>query len=374
MAAEYSRELSVKVLAGMNRLARLGFKQGGVPGYGLRRMLVSAAGLLKQELASGERKSIATDRVILIPGPADEVQCVRNIYKMLVSDKLSVHAITRELINNRVQYIGRSKWTPHAVDMILTQPKYAGYHAFGRTSSKLYTPIVKLPKSKWILTPGAFEPIVDHAMFVAAQRTLQSRTINQSNKELLDRLRALLASEGRLSLRLIQNSATLPSNSTYLHRFGSLRRAYELIGYGRSEQFGPIDLRRRTRALRDELISEIATLFPNDVSVVRRGGKWRSQLRMASGSIVSVLVARSLQPWKSVRWRVNVMPHEHGYVTLLARLKEDNCSFLDFHILPNIDRQIDISLTDPWLNRGRPLSDLLAFCVVAARVGETRMI
>src|SRR4029077_16411235 len=41
MAGEYSRELGVKVLDGQRRLAHLGFKQGGVPGYGLRRMLVS---------------------------------------------------------------------------------------------------------------------------------------------------------------------------------------------------------------------------------------------------------------------------------------------------------------------------------------------
>src|ERR1700684_2097521 len=92
MAAEFSRELGVKVLAGQERLARLGFKQGGMPGYGLRRMLISASGVPKQELASGERKSIATDRVILVPGPVHEVQCVRDIYKMLLSDKLSVRS------------------------------------------------------------------------------------------------------------------------------------------------------------------------------------------------------------------------------------------------------------------------------------------
>jgi DNA invertase Pin-like site-specific DNA recombinase len=33
MAGEYSRELGVKVLAGLKRLARLGFKRGGCPGY-----------------------------------------------------------------------------------------------------------------------------------------------------------------------------------------------------------------------------------------------------------------------------------------------------------------------------------------------------
>src|ERR1700720_567903 len=50
MAAEYSRELGVKVLAGQKRLAGLGFKQGGMPGYGLRRMLISSERASKQEL------------------------------------------------------------------------------------------------------------------------------------------------------------------------------------------------------------------------------------------------------------------------------------------------------------------------------------
>jgi hypothetical protein len=289
---------------------------------------------------------------------------------MLVSDKLSVHAITRELIKNRVEYIRSSKWTPHAVDSILTQPKYAGYHVFGRTSSKLYTPIVRLPKSRWILTPGAFEPIIDLAQFVAAQRILQSRTINQSDEELLDRLRALLASQGRLSPRLIKNSVDVPSISTYVHRFGGLRRAYELIGYG-SSQFGPIDLRRRTHALREQLMSQIVAMFPNEVSVVRRGGKWRGQLRLTNGSIVSVLIARSVRVWKeTVRWRVVPVLHECCHVTLLARLDEDNHSFLDFHVLPGVDRirRFDLRLTDGWLNRGQLLIDLCAFCEIAAQM------
>ena len=109
MAGEYRRELGVKVLAGQKRLARLGFKQGGSPGYGLRRLLLSAAGIPRQELASGQRKSIATDRVVLIPGPADEVQVVQEIYRMLVSEKLSPYAIARELNRRRVTYVGDSE-------------------------------------------------------------------------------------------------------------------------------------------------------------------------------------------------------------------------------------------------------------------------
>ena len=40
MAAEYARELSNKVFAGQCRLIRLGFRQGGPAGYGLRRMRI----------------------------------------------------------------------------------------------------------------------------------------------------------------------------------------------------------------------------------------------------------------------------------------------------------------------------------------------
>jgi DNA invertase Pin-like site-specific DNA recombinase len=371
MAAEFSRELGVKVLAGQKRLALLGFKQGGMPGYGLRRMLISADRSPKQQLAPGERKSIATDRVILVPGPADEIQVVRDIYRMLISEKRTVHAIARELNQGGVEYDGKSKWDYQAVYAVLSHPKYAGCHVFGQTSSKLYTPVVRLPKSAWVLTPGAFEPVVDQASYSEAQRILQGRTINQSNQELLIRLRELLASEGRLSLKLIQNCLAVPSPSTYRHRFGSLRRAYELIGYGRADQFGPIDVRRRTQALRDQLIGDIAAMFPDDVSVVRRGGRWRSQLRMKNGWIVSALVARSVKVWKgAVRWRVDPVPNEIRNVTLLARLDEGNRSFLDFHVLPGVDRarRFDLRLRDAWLNHGQRLSDLVEFYDVATKL------
>jgi DNA invertase Pin-like site-specific DNA recombinase len=370
MAGEFSRELGVKVLAGQQRLARLGFKQGGMPGYGLRRMLVSADGTAKQQLAAGERKSIATDRVVLVPGPAAEVRVVQEIYRMLLIEKLSVYSIARELNRRGIAYLGASDWDYAAVYGILTSPKYAGQHVFGRTSRRLFTPPVRMARSEWVLTPGAFQPIVDPAMASAAQSVLENRTINKSDDELLASLRTLLASQGRLSLRLIKKSSDTPSPSTYRHRFGSVRRAYELIGYGHPDQFGPIDLRRQTQALRDELIVQIATMFPADVFVMRPGGRWRTKLRMKSGLMVSVLIGCSVKTWKqSIRWRIDPVGLECKFVTLLARLKEENCSFLDFHVFPKMDRtkRFYVSLTDHWLNHGHLLNDLNAFREVVAR-------
>ena len=375
MAGEYSRELGVKVLAGLKRLALLGFKQGGMPGYGLRRMLVSPAGVPKQELASGERKGIATDRVILVPGPAHEVQCVNDIYRMLVSEKRTVYAIACELNRGGVAYIGGAKWDYQGVYNVLIHPTYAGCHVFGRTSSRLYTPTVKLPKSEWIFKHGAFEPIIDPVTFAEAQKILEDRTFNKTDEELLDSLRSLLASERRLSLTLIQNSADAPSPSTYRNRFGSVRRAYEMIGYGHPDQFGPFEMRRRTQALREELVAKIVSIFPKEISIVRRGGRWRSRLRLSSGLIVSVLVARSVRAWKeTLRWQIDPVQHESKFTTLLARLDASNCSILDLHVFPNIDRQkrFHISLNDSWLNRGKGLSDLSRLCEVVARVRLTQ--
>lgn len=186
MAGEYSRELGVKVLDGQRRLARLGFKQGGLPGYGLRRMLISSDGQPKQLLSFGERKSTATDRVILIPGPTDEVQVIKDIYRMLISEGLTVYGIATELKQRGVRYTKDSDWDYQAVFGILTHPKYVGCHVYGRTSCRLYTPSVKLPKSDWILRQGAFEPLVDEATFLGAQRILSDRTFNKSDQELLE--------------------------------------------------------------------------------------------------------------------------------------------------------------------------------------------
>jgi DNA invertase Pin-like site-specific DNA recombinase len=72
MAGEYSRELSVKVFKGQCKLIEQGFRQGGLAGFGIRRMLVDQNGNPKGHLKIGECKSIQTDRVILVPGPMRE--------------------------------------------------------------------------------------------------------------------------------------------------------------------------------------------------------------------------------------------------------------------------------------------------------------
>jgi len=175
-------------------------------------------------------------------------------------------------------------------------------------------------------------------------------------------------------LRVVQNAPDTASPSTYRKRFGSLRRAYELIGYGRAADFGAIDLRRRTQAMRENLIAQIQAIFPNQISIVRRGGRWRSRLRLRNRGI-SVLISRPFRPWKTTtRWLVDPIRNERNFVTLLARLNVSKDAFLDFYILPNMDRRkrFSIGLRDAWLNRGECLSELSQFCEVIDRMNSAR--
>jgi DNA invertase Pin-like site-specific DNA recombinase len=370
MAGEYSRELGVKVHAGHKRLAELGFKQGGAPGYGLRRMLVSSDRVPKQQLARGECKSIATDRVILVPGPPQEVQCVQDIYRMLLSEGRTVRAIAGELNRRGIPYVNGADWDHFAVQAILSHPKYMGCHVYGRTAQRLCAPAVKKPTSEWTVTPGSYEPLVDSATFRQAQQVLLRRTINKSDEELLEGLRSLLVEKGRLSLALVDGS-DLPSPSTYADRFGSMSQAYELVGYCRAGSASMLDMRRRTQALHEEMIGQLVKLFPKQLTVVQHATRWRKRMRTRTGRHVSVLVARAIRPWEDeIRWRVDPVLKERRFVTLLVRLDIENKSVQDFYMLPKIDRRtrFTVRINDKWLCTGEHLESLSEFPCALSRL------
>jgi DNA invertase Pin-like site-specific DNA recombinase len=149
MAAEYSRELSVRTYAGLRRAAEEGFWTGSVAGYGFRRVLIGADGRVKQVLQDGEQKNLRTDRVRLVVGPAEEMRIVHLIYKMLVEDGLRPAEILRQLHKRGATYYGRS-WSFYTVRQVLTQPKYCGVLVWGRTESKLRTPPKRASPEQWI--------------------------------------------------------------------------------------------------------------------------------------------------------------------------------------------------------------------------------
>jgi len=154
MAGEYSRELSTKVYQGACRLIRMGFKQGGSAGFGLRRALIDQNRQHKGVLKMGEHKSIQTDRVILTPGPEEEVKIVRWIYQAFVNEGKNELEIARALNEQGVLTDFGRAWTRATIHQVLTNEKYIGNNVYHRTSFKLKRKHVVNPEEKWIRGDG----------------------------------------------------------------------------------------------------------------------------------------------------------------------------------------------------------------------------
>ena len=200
MAGEYSRELSVKVFAGQCRLIGLGFRQGGMAGYGLRRQLIDEQRQPKGELALGSQKSLQTDRVVLVPGPSHEIENVRRMYRMFVDEGRSEGEIAT-ILNDEgtLTDLGRP-WTRGTVHQVLTNEKYVGNNVYNRISFKLKKKRVANPPDMWIRASGAFTAIVEPTLFEAVRRIIQERSRRFTTEEMLERL-ATLAEENRLAVR-----------------------------------------------------------------------------------------------------------------------------------------------------------------------------
>ena len=137
MAGEYSRELSVKVFAGQCRLIELGYRQGGPPGFGLRRSLVDQAGAAKASSRRGEHKSIQTDRVVLIPGPPRRSRRSVGSTDRSLTERKPEREIADALNERGVQTDLGRPWTRGTVHQVLINEKYIGNNVWNRVSFKL---------------------------------------------------------------------------------------------------------------------------------------------------------------------------------------------------------------------------------------------
>ena len=222
MAGEYSRELSAKVKTGQLRLVRLGYKMGGFPPYGMRRMLLDTHGTPKQLLADFERKSLTTERVILVPGPAEEIAVVQRIFREYADEQRSLTNIARNLNNEGIAFVQGGKWTTNTVAHALDRTQYMGTHVWGRTTAYLSSRPKKVSPEQWGVCPSAFQPVISGELFERAQKRLTNITYRVPNEKLLERLRSILKEHGKLTSRIIQRSRLCPGVDTYVRRFGGL--------------------------------------------------------------------------------------------------------------------------------------------------------
>lgn len=192
----------------------MGYKMGGSAGYGLRRLLPSRRRQPIRILKSGEHKAVTSELVILLPGPRQEVNTVRLMYKLLL-DGIRPASLARELNRRCMSNGDEQPWGHYGGLGILRSPKYAGFNVCGKTSSKLRQLSRNLPMAEWIVVPGAFKSIIEIETYRCAQLILDDRAINKSDEDLLKKLKRLLNRHGYLSQKLIDRFGLVPHIAAY---------------------------------------------------------------------------------------------------------------------------------------------------------------
>lgn len=336
MAGEYSRELSAKVFAGQGRLIEKGFRQGGPAGLGLRRMLIDEHGTRKGELKQGEHKSIQTDRVILVPGPDDEVAVVQGIYEAFVHQGKAEQDIADDLNRRGVKTDLGRPWTRGTVHQILVNEKYAGDNVWNRQSFKLKQKRVRNAPETWIRSQDAFEAIVARDLFDAAHSIISARSFRLTDDEMLSSLRALYEARGLLSGLVIDEADGLPSSSAYSSRFGSLLRAYSLVGFRPDRDYEYVEINRMLRRLHPEVLGDVLGGLRNAGSVVEQDVSDRLIVNGEFNASV-VIVRCACTPTGLLRWRLRFDTSLRPDITIVVRMDSRNQAPLDFFLFPRLD-------------------------------------
>ena len=192
-----------------------------------------------------------------------------------------------------------------------TKSQYLGLQTWGRTSQYLSGRTTSLPKERWAICQKAFQPIITPDLFDRAQRRIASFTHNLSDEQLLERLRRLLASHGKLTYKIIDKSRSCPGATTYYSRFGGLLNVYQRLGYNTPELSSQASLRQRNLLVRSNLIKSLIEAFPGEIQEVRKSRRFRALLRYRkTGLLIAVVLAQYGKDTVGHYWRIDAPRRE----------------------------------------------------------------
>ena len=140
-----------------------------------------------------------------------------------------------------------------------------------------------------------------------------------------------------LSGLIIDEEDDLPSSSAYRSRFGSLLRAYRLIGYEPDRDYSYIEINRALRQAHPQHRGR-------DHRRHRRHGGSAVQdpdtdlVRVNDEFTVSIVLARcTATAAGSLRWRIRLDTGLVPDITIAVRMDEVNEAPRDYYVLPSID-------------------------------------
>lgn len=189
----------------------------------------------------------------------------------------------------------------------------------------------------WIRSENAFDAIVDKPLFDTAQAIIRERSHRLSDAEMLTGLQQLLQERGYLSGLIIDETERLPSSSAYQHRFGSLLRAYELIGFTPDRDYRYIEINRVLRRLYPQIVTDTVRGIQVAGGHVEQDAT-TDLLTINREFTASIVVVRCRATSAgSLRWQIRFDTGLWPDITIAVRMDGPNQRALDYYLLPRID-------------------------------------
>ena len=179
--------------------------------------------------------------------------------------------------------------------------------------------------------------IVPPELFYTAQGILRARSHRYSDDELIEKLRSLYQRHGYLSGLIIDEAEGMPSSAAYAHRFGSLIRAYQAVGFTPDRDYQYLEVNQFLRRLHPEIVGQTERMIAEVGGMVERDPA-TDLLTVNHEFTVSLVLARcQLLDNGRRRWKVRFDTSLAPDITVAVRLDETNQSALDYYLLPRLD-------------------------------------
>lgn len=263
------------------------------------------------------------------------------MYRLFVERQFNERQIAGVLNDEGITTDFGRPWTRGTVHQVLTNEKYIGNNVFNRVSFKLKERRVVNPPDQIIRALIAFEPVVDPEMFHLAAAVIAARSYRFSDSEMLQKLAGLLQEAGQLSALIIDESDDLPSSSAYASRFGSLLRAYSLIGYSPQRDYRYVETNRFLRSIYPGEVADAISAIEQAGGSVDRSPV--SDLLTINGEFTaSIVIARCFSTaGGALRWKIRFDAGLRPDITIALRMREDNRRVMDYYLLPRIEFPVE---------------------------------
>ena len=157
----YSMNLGTETMKGMRENAERGYHNGGQSPYGYRAERVTEEG--------------RREHTRLVLGPANEVENVREIFRLAVEESCGAKSICQILNRRGIRGPRSPHWSQSSVGAVLNNRTYVGDSVWNKRNTKTGH---QKDEADWIINENTHEPIIDRELFARRKKLAGQRTFN----------------------------------------------------------------------------------------------------------------------------------------------------------------------------------------------------